>query len=85
MGLFLWPISESLAADKVTYNITEQLSKSQTWLGILDYKNKALEVKNQDYSTFIEVQELSSFILTLISQQNNMVVNEVSVNRRMYR
>lgn len=49
MGLFLWPISESLAADKVTYNITEQLSKSQTWLGILDYKNKALEVKNQDY------------------------------------
>ena len=43
------------------------------------------KVKNQDYSTFIEPENLADFLLSLILQDNNMIINEVKINRTNYK
>ena len=43
------------------------------------------KVKNQDYSTFIEPKNLADYLVSLILQDKNMVVNEVSINRAKYK
>ena len=41
-------------------------------------------VKNQNYQTFIDPNELSSFIISTIKQNNNMVTEEIKINRINY-
>ena len=40
---------------------------------------------NQDYNTFISPNELAKFIVTLISYDDNMICEEVRLNRLVYR
>ena len=43
------------------------------------------KVKNQDYSTFIEAKDLADFIVSLLFQNKNMIINEVKINRMNYK
>ena len=43
------------------------------------------KVKNQKYSTFIEPENLADFLISLILQNENMIINEVSINRANYK
>ena len=43
------------------------------------------KVKNQDYSTFIEPKNLADFLVSLILQDKNMIINEVKINRLNYK
>ena len=39
------------------------------------------KVKDQDFETFIDANELANFILQLVAHDNDMIVEEVRVNR----
>ena len=41
-------------------------------------------VKKQKYKDFIEPNELSSLILSIIKQNNNMITEEIKINRINY-
>ena len=43
------------------------------------------KVKNQKYSTFIEPENLADFLISLILQNENMIINEVSIIRANYK
>lgn len=43
------------------------------------------KVKNQKYSTFIEPKNLADFLISLILQNENMIINEVSIIRANYK
>ena len=41
-------------------------------------------VKNQNYKNFIDPKELASFINYIIKQNNNMITEEIKINRIKY-
>ena len=43
------------------------------------------QLLTQDYSTFIEPEELAEFLVSIILQEKNMIINEVSINRMIYK
>ncbi len=43
------------------------------------------KVKKQDFSTFIEPTNLADFLVSLILQDTNMIINEVKINRVNYK
>ena len=43
------------------------------------------KLKRQDYTTFIKPKNLADFLVSLILQDSNMVVNEISINRERYK
>ena len=43
------------------------------------------KVKNQTYKNFIDPAELSSFIINTIKQNDNMITEEIKINRISYK
>ena len=43
------------------------------------------KVKNQDYSTFIDPKDVARMIKQVIIDQNNMVIDEIKLNRMQYK
>ena len=41
-------------------------------------------VKNQNYGNFIDPLELAKFIVNVIKQNNNMITEEIKINRIKY-
>ena len=39
------------------------------------------KVKNQNYETFIDPKEIADFIVNIISYDNEMIANEIRLNR----
>ena len=76
MNLFLLGMSKAFQIELSEKNIRTIFVASgsiQTKMG--------KKVKNQDYSTFIEVKDLADFIVSLIFHIKNMIINEVKINR----
>ena len=42
------------------------------------------KVKNQSYKNFIDPSELSLFIINTIKQNDNMITEEIKINRISY-
>ena len=71
------------AIEQSNHDISRLASKIGTALKKAKVGKK--KVKNQDYSTFIDPKDVAIIIKKIIIDQNNMVIDEIKLNRMQYK